>query len=123
MATSADGLVLAHAGLHRLVELVVGRVDHHRRHVQQRDLVLRLDLARVGHQLLAVDDVDALALQREQDRRLDHVDAERLLVQAALLELDPDLLRDVLRPPHLGRHRAPHRRDAGARAARRATGS
>ena len=83
-----DGLVLAHAGLHRLVQIVVRRIDHRRGMRQQRDLVLRLDLARVRHQLLAVDDGQPFLLQREQDRRLDHVDADRLLVQAAHLELD-----------------------------------
>ena len=56
--------VFAHAGLHRLVEIVVGGVDHHRRHVQKRDLVVCLDLARNGHQLLAVYDIDAFALKR-----------------------------------------------------------
>ena len=43
-------------GFIAVIELVVGRVDHRRRMREQRDLVLRLDLARVGHQLLAVDD-------------------------------------------------------------------
>ena len=60
-ADQADGFVLAHAGLHGAVQLVVGGVDHHRRDVQQRDFVLRLDHARVGHQLLAVDDLDSFS--------------------------------------------------------------
>ncbi len=83
---------------------------------QQRDLVLRLDFARVGQELLAVDDRQPFLLQREEDRRLDDVDADRLLVQAALFELDLDLAGHVLGAAHLGRHRAAHQRDAGARA-------
>ena len=47
-----------------------------------------LDQARFLHQLLAVHDLDALFLQGEQHRRLDDVDAQRLFVQAARLELD-----------------------------------
>ena len=115
--TSADALVLAHARPHRAVQLLVGGVDHRACLVQQRDLVLGLDHARLLHQLLAVDDLDAGGLEREQHRGLDRVDADRLAEQAALLELDADLLRDVLGPPGLGRHRAAQGRDAGARAA------
>ena len=63
---------------------------------EQRDLVARLDHAGLLHQLLAVGDLDALALQREQHRGLDRVDPDGLAEQAALLELDPDLARDVL---------------------------
>ena len=74
-------------GPHRAVELVVGGVDHRAGGVEQRDLVAGLDHAGLLHQLLAVDDLDALRLQREQHRQLDHVDAERLAQQAALLEL------------------------------------
>ena len=37
------------------------------------------------------------------------------LCRPALLELDADLAGDVLGPAHLGRHRAAHQRDAGAR--------
>ena len=84
--------------------------------VQQRDLVLRLDDAGVGHQLLPVDNVDALPLQREQNRRLHDVHAQRLLQQAAHLELDANLLRHVLGAAHLRRHRAAQQRNARARA-------
>ena len=34
------------------------------------------------HELLAVDDFDALGLESEQHRHLDHVDADRFVVQA-----------------------------------------
>ena len=90
-----DGLVLAHPRLHRPVQLVIGRIDHPGRLRQQRDLVLRLDLARVRHQLLAIDDGQSFLLQRKQDRWLDDVDSNGFLVQAALLELHFDLSRDV----------------------------
>ena len=73
------GVVLAHARLHRLVEVVIRGVHHAGRMRQQRDLVLRLDLARVRHQLLAVDDVQAFLLRGQRHRRLDDVDADRLL--------------------------------------------
>ena len=76
---------------------------------------MRLDLARVRHQLLAIDDGEPFLLQREQNRRLDDVHTDRLLVKTPLLELDLDLAGDVFRASHLGRHRAAHQRDAGAR--------
>jgi len=63
---------------HRPVELLVRGVDHHAGRVQQRDLVLRLDYARFLHQLLAIDDLDAGVLKREQHRGLDSVDADGL---------------------------------------------
>ena len=112
-----DALVLAHSGLHRAIQLLVGGVDHRARLVEQRDLVAGLDHPGLLHQLLAVDDIDPRFLQGEQDRRLDRVDADRLVLQPALCELDADLLRDVLGAPGLGGHRAAQRRDAGARAA------
>ena len=52
-----------------------------RRRVEQCDLVLGFDFSDFVHELLAVDDFDALSLQREQHRHLDHVDADRLVVQ------------------------------------------
>src|SRR5436190_6217563 len=62
LAHERDGVVLAEARPQRPVELVVRRVDHGARRVEQRDLVLRLELADVLHQGLAVDDRDALGL-------------------------------------------------------------
>ena len=44
---------------------------------EQRQLVLALEHARLEHHLLAVAHLDAELLEREQERRLDHVDAER----------------------------------------------
>ena len=88
LGDEADALVLPHAGLHGAVELVVGGVDHGARRRQQRDLVLCLDDAGALHQLLPVDDLDPFPLEREQNGQLDHVDAEWLLRQPTLLELD-----------------------------------
>src|ERR671924_946523 len=64
----------------------------------------------------AVYDQHARALKRNQPRRLYGVDSDRLPEQAALVELDADLLRHVLCPTRLRRHRAAERRDAGPRA-------
>jgi len=113
LADERDALVLAHPGLQRLEEVVVRRVHHRARGVQQRDLVHRLDHADVLHQRLAVDDLDARRLERAQDRQLDDVDAERLVEQAALSQLDADLLGHRLGPALDG---AAQRRDAGTRA-------
>ena len=49
-----DDVVLAHARLQLLVDQVIGAVDHGGGAVQERDLVGRLDLARLQHDLLAV---------------------------------------------------------------------
>ena len=108
-----DALVLTKAGPHRAVEVVVRGVDHCAGRVEQRDLVDRLDLACVLHERLPVDDGDAGLLQGEQHRQLDHVDADRLAEQAAQLELDADLLRDVFGTSF---DRPAERRDARPRA-------
>jgi hypothetical protein len=52
--------------------------------------------------LLAVDHLDALALQREENRQFDDVDADRFFVQAAHFEFNANLLRDVFSASHLG---------------------
>ena len=54
-------------------------------------------------------------LQREQNGRLDDVDAQRLFVQTAHLEFELDLLGDVFGAAHLRRHGAAQQRNAGAR--------
>ena len=114
-AGQSDGLIFAHARLHGAIELVVGGVHHHGGVVEQRDLVFGFDDARGGHQLLAVDYLDAFLLQREEDGRFDDVDAERLLVEAAHFEFDLDFLGDIFGAAHFGRHGAAQHRDAGAR--------
>ena len=72
-----DDVVLAHARLQLLVDHVIDAVDHGRGLVQQHDLVDVLDLARVEHDLLAVDDLHAGLLQLEEHRRLGEIDADR----------------------------------------------
>src|SRR5947208_2668958 len=54
----------------------IGPVDHRGGAIEQRDLVRRLDLARLEHNLLAVGDLEARLLQLEHHRRLDDVDAD-----------------------------------------------
>src|SRR5215472_11935433 len=116
LGDQADALVLPDARPERLVEAVVGRVDHHAGGRQERDLVLRLYQPDVLHQLLAVHHLDPLGLQGEEDRQLHDVHAKRLAEQAPGLELDGDLPGHVLRAAHRWREGAAHRRDAGARA-------
>ena len=69
---------------------------------QEGDLIGGLDHARIGHQLLAVHDRDSHRLQGVKDGDLDHVHAEWLMEQAALLELHFDLVGYILSPAHLG---------------------
>ena len=83
-------LVLAHARPQQPVDLLVGRVDDPGGVVEQRELVGRLDLPRLQHHRLRVGEVQALALEREQGRRIGHVDPERLLVEAAFAKLVVD---------------------------------
>ena len=78
LVDESDAVVLAEAGTHRAEELVVRRVDHRARRVEQGDLVDGLELANVLHQGLAVDDGDPGLLEREQHGQLDHVDPDRL---------------------------------------------
>ena len=101
-------LALLHPDRHRAVQLVVGRVDHRRGGLEQRHLVLRLQLADVLHQRLAVLDLEPLGLERLQHRDLDEVDPDGIVVEAALAQdvgdppgvalLDPDLLGDRAAP-------------------------
>ena len=73
-----NAVVLTEARTHGAVELLVGGVDHRARHVQQGDLVARLDHPCLLHQLLAIRDLKSLALEREQHLGLDGVDPYRL---------------------------------------------
>lgn len=107
-----DRFVLADAGSQESVELLVGGIHHRRGLREQPDLVTGLDASSLHEDLLTVDDADALLLQREQDRQLDHVDPERLICQTELLQLPLDLLRHALRDPRVGGEGTPQRRDA-----------
>src|SRR4051812_22736978 len=71
-----DELALANAWLQLLRQQLVRAVDHRAGDVQQRDLVLRLDLAGIEHDLLAVSDGDPLVGECRRHRRLDDVHAD-----------------------------------------------
>ena len=111
-----DDLVLVDAGPQHPVDLLVDGVDEPGRLVEQRDLLRRLDRARLEHHPRAVGDVQPCALQRLDRDEVGHVDAERLALEAALAQLVRDLLAQPVRDPGLDGHRAAHRRDAGAEA-------
>ena len=108
-------LVLARPGLERLEDVLVDAVHHGGSHVEQRQLVLALEHPRLQHHLLAVADLEPRLLQREQERRLDHVDAEGHAGHALGLEDVANLDRRLLEEPRLGRHRAAHADHAGQR--------
>src|SRR5437868_4160811 len=100
-AHQPHGPVFAHSWLHRAVQLVVRGVHHHCRVIQQRNLVLRFDHARIAHQLLAVDDFDPFLLQRKKNWRLYYVNTERLFAQPSLFQFHFDFPRHIFRAAHL----------------------
>ncbi len=114
-AREADRFVFLDARPQKSIQLFVRRIHHAGGHVEQYEFVLRLDHADVGHQLLAVDDCDAELLQSEENGRLDDVDADGLVREAAHFKLDLDLHRHIFGAPHFGRHGSAQERDAGAR--------
>ena len=101
-----DDLALLDAGLQRLGDVRVDAVDHRRRHVEQRQLVDVLHLARLQQRLLAVAHLDAELLQLEQHRRLDDVEAERHVAHAFGVEQRLDLARGVAEQRRVGAGRA-----------------
>ena len=104
--TSATRSLSRTPGLRRSDEHLVRAVDHRAGRVEQHDLVDRLDLAGVEHDLLGVHDGDPLGLERRDHRRLDDVDAERHVEHALGLQ---DLADLAGRPPEqagVGRHGA-----------------
>ena len=108
-----DDVVLAHAGFQLFVDHVIDAIDHAGRLGQQLDLVPVLDLARRQHDLLAVDHLDALLLQRVEHGRFGIVDAHRHVGHARVLDQPGDLLGIFLHQPELGRDRAAHAHHAG----------
>jgi hypothetical protein len=108
-----DDVVLPHARLELLVNEVIGAVDHGGGAVEQRDLVGRLDLARLQHDLLSVLHFQAGLLQFEHHRRLDDVDADRHVGDAGLLDQRGKLLRVALHQPEGGMHGAAQPDEAG----------
>src|SRR5579863_3957142 len=111
-ADQANGFVFAQTRFHGPIEFVVGGVDHHRRSVEQRYFILRLDDARFRHQGLAVNNLDALFLQRKQYWQFDDVDPDRLFVQAAFFEFDANFLRHIFSAAHFRRHRSTQHRNS-----------
>src|SRR3954467_14604200 len=79
LAHQANAFVLAHARSHKTIEFIIGRVNHHTGCTQQRNLILRLDDARLLHQLLSINNLYALSLQRKKNGQLDSIDADRLV--------------------------------------------
>ena len=114
LVRAPDDLVLVHAWPQHPVDLLVHRVDEARRLVEERDLVRRLDLARLEHDAGAVGDVHSRALQRLEREHVGHVDSEWLPGEAVLTELVRDALTEPVRDPRLDGHRAAHRRDSRA---------
>src|SRR5206468_3326223 len=108
-----DDLVLARAGLERLEDVLVDAVDHRRRHVEERQLVLALEHPRLEHHLLAVAHLDARFLKGEEKRRLHQIDAERHSGDALGAQDVANLYRRLLEEPRLGRDGAAHADHAG----------
>ena len=106
-----DQLVLARAGPDGAGDIDIGGVDHGGGELEQLDLVGGLDLARVEHRLLSVDDLDAFGLQRAQHRQLHEVDADRLVLDAVMDESLLDLLGEIGLHAEEGRQRPLHGRD------------
>ena len=108
-----DDLVLAHARLEHVDDVLVDAVDHRCRLVEQHDLVLRLDDAGVEHRLLGVAHRDALPLQLEQERGLNDVDAERSVGDPGLRKQRLDLGHRVAHEARLGGDRAAEAEEPG----------
>ena len=108
-----DDVALADARLQLLVDHVVDRVDHRGRDVEQHDLVHALDFARIEHDLLRIPHVETDTLQLEQHRRLDEIDAERLVGDTGSLEDGLDFLGRVAHQAGFGRHGAAQAEHAG----------
>lgn len=116
---SATTSELLHPGAKDFVDPLVGRVDDRRGVVEQRDLLVGLDRARGEHHLRAVGGLEAGALQGGEGDHVGHVDADRLVLEAALLQLAEDVGGEFVGDAGVIGHRAAHRRDAAAEVLRR----
>src|SRR5437867_5461944 len=108
-------LVLADARSEGLGDILVDPVHHRRGHVQERELVRALERARLEHHLLAVAHPYARLLKREQEGRLDNVDAEGHVDDALLAEDRLDLARGLGEQARLRRDGAAQADEAGER--------
>src|SRR6267143_5884789 len=106
-------LRLLHAGLQRLGDVLVHPLDHGASHVEQRELVDVLHFARFEHHLLTVAHFDTGLLQLEQHRRLDHIDAERHVGHALLLQDAPDFLRRAAKERDIASRRSAQAEQSG----------
>ena len=88
-------LVLGHAGLERAPHRLDAGLAGGDRLLHRQHLVGVLDGAGPFHQLFAVGDGDALALQRMHRRRIELVDREALVAAAMLAHQVGDLLGEV----------------------------
>ncbi len=108
-------LVFAHARLERLEDVLVDAVHHGRRHVQERQLVLALEHARLEQYLLAVAHLDPGLLEGEQEGRLHDVDAERHVGHALGAQDVAELQGSLLEEARPRRHRTTHAHHPGQR--------
>src|SRR5687767_3690082 len=93
LADNSDAFVLLYSRLHEAIKLIVSRVDHHGGRIEQGYFILGLDFPYLVHELLTVDDLDALGLERKKHRDLDDVDTDRLIQKLAFVEFKADFLR------------------------------
>src|ERR671914_1451497 len=94
-AYDSDAFVFLYSRLHEAIKLVVSRIHHHSRGVEQGDFILSFDLSYLVHELLAIDDLDALRLQGKKHRDLDNIDSDGLIQELALFQFEADFLRDI----------------------------
>ncbi len=107
LVREGDDLVLADTRFEHIDDVLVDPVDHRGGLVEQHDLVDRLDLARVEHQLLRIHYRQPLALHLEEEGRLDDVDSHGQIGDAGLDEEGLDLA-------DCGLHESRRRRDGTA---------
>jgi hypothetical protein len=117
-----DDFVLVDPGPKHPVDLLVHGVDEARRLVEQCDLLGRLDLARLEHDLGAVGHLHAGTSERLEREQVGHVDAEWLAGEPVFAELVRDPLAETIRDPRLDGHRSAHRRHSGTEVLRRQPG-
>ena len=115
LVDQGHAVVFAHSRPQFLVEDIIGCVHHGAGGVEQRDLVLGFDTAGLQHQLLAVHHVDALPLQGKKDDRLNHVHADRLVLETPQLQFRLDFLGHVFGQVGRGGSGAPQGGNAGPR--------
>ena len=89
-----EQIPLTHAGDQRRLERGEHVDDHRAVDLEQRDLLRRLDLARLLGRRGRVDERDAPGLEREEPRRPQPVDGHDVTGHAEL----PDRVHDLLRP-------------------------